>query len=298
MKGVCDIPTSLKDFFIQYPIDSVARVIPHYILLSEDLTSLLTQDALSTLKRVKNLKDKYESSAADSEVFEKFNDYLKSQSDAKGQVTADHLDVVKVKYFEVKVSAKIATGAKTPVKEPTLMINLKKLLVDISNAPTTVVPPSSFQNLEKEQASVKSLGAKAAALTKTPLGLKKTPVKGVPTKAEERSLKKATVIVADIEDDESEEDKKQEQDSYVEDFEKDQKAGTPARHGGSEKKESSAKKKESEEDAKKDDKDPGKYMDEEEMLDVAEHCFIKMAETLIEKGRTARSIFTKYSIPE
>ena len=34
------------------------------------------------------------------------------------------------------------------------------------------------------------------------------------------------------------------------------------------------------------------------MLDVAEHCFIKMAETLIEKGRTARSIFTKYSIPE
>ena len=34
------------------------------------------------------------------------------------------------------------------------------------------------------------------------------------------------------------------------------------------------------------------------MLDVAEHCFIKMAETLIEKGRTARAIFTKYSIPE
>lgn len=62
--------------------------------------------------------------------------------------------------------------------------------------------------MEKEQASVKSLGAKGAALNKTPLGLKKTPAKGVPTKAEERSLKKATVIVADIEDDESEEDKK------------------------------------------------------------------------------------------
>ena len=46
------------------------------------------------------------------------------------------------------------------------------------------------------------------------------------------------------------------------------------------------------------EKDPGKYMDEEEMLDVAEHCFIKMAESLIERGRTARSIFTKYSIPE
>lgn len=39
-------------------------------------------------------------------------------------------------------------------------------------------------------------------------------------------------------------------------------------------------------------------MDEEEMLDVAEHCFIRMAESLIERGRTARSIFTKYSIPE
>ena len=39
-------------------------------------------------------------------------------------------------------------------------------------------------------------------------------------------------------------------------------------------------------------------MDEEEMLDVAEHCFIRMAENLIERQRTARSIFTKYSIPE
>ena len=42
----------------------------------------------------------------------------------------------------------------------------------------------------------------------------------------------------------------------------------------------------------------GKYMDEEEMLDVAEHCFIKMAESLIDRGRTARAVFTKYSIPE
>jgi len=38
MKGVIDIPTSLKDFFLQSPIDSVARVIPHYALMSEDLT--------------------------------------------------------------------------------------------------------------------------------------------------------------------------------------------------------------------------------------------------------------------
>lgn len=175
---------------------------------------------------------------------------------------------------------------------------MKKLLADISNAPTTVAPPSSFQTLEKEQASVKSLGAKGAALTKTPLSIKKTPSKPVPTKAEERSQKKATVIVADIEDDESEEENKKGQESYEEDFDKDQKAGTPAKKAASEKKDSSAKKRGEEEENKKDDKDPGKYMDEEEMLDVAEHCFIKMAETLIEKGRTARSIFTKYSIPE
>jgi hypothetical protein len=78
LKGVFDIPTPLKDFFIQSPLDSISRLIPHYVLFSEDLTSLLTQDALSTLKRVKNLKDKYETSASETEAFEKFNDYLKS----------------------------------------------------------------------------------------------------------------------------------------------------------------------------------------------------------------------------
>ncbi len=34
------------------------------------------------------------------------------------------------------------------------------------------------------------------------------------------------------------------------------------------------------------------------MLDIAEHCFIRMAEILIERTRSVRSIFTKYSIPE
>jgi len=34
------------------------------------------------------------------------------------------------------------------------------------------------------------------------------------------------------------------------------------------------------------------------MLDIAEGCFIRMAETLIVKGRTVRAIFTKYSVPE
>lgn len=34
------------------------------------------------------------------------------------------------------------------------------------------------------------------------------------------------------------------------------------------------------------------------MLDVAEHCFIRMAEILLEKNKTARQVFTPFSIPE
>jgi len=39
-------------------------------------------------------------------------------------------------------------------------------------------------------------------------------------------------------------------------------------------------------------------LDEEEMLDVAEHCFIRVAELMLEKNLSVRGIFTKYSIPE
>ena len=39
-------------------------------------------------------------------------------------------------------------------------------------------------------------------------------------------------------------------------------------------------------------------MDEEQMLDVAESCFIRMSELMLSKGRTVRGIFTKYSVPE
>ena len=101
MKGVCDLPSQLKDFFLQSSVDQLTRLIPHYLLLSEDLTTMILQDALSTLKRVKNLKDKYENQASDTELFEKFSDYLKVQADSKG-LTGDHIDAVKVKYFEVK----------------------------------------------------------------------------------------------------------------------------------------------------------------------------------------------------
>jgi len=31
-----------------------------------------------------------------------------------------------------------------------------------------------------------------------------------------------------------------------------------------------------------------RFLDEEEMLDVAEHCFIRIAEMLIEKNKSAR----------
>lgn len=41
-----------------------------------------------------------------------------------------------------------------------------------------------------------------------------------------------------------------------------------------------------------------KSFDEEQMLDIAEACFIKMAELMVQRGRTVRGIFTKYSVPE
>ena len=34
------------------------------------------------------------------------------------------------------------------------------------------------------------------------------------------------------------------------------------------------------------------------MLDIAESCFIKMAELLLEKGKSIRAVFGKYSVPE
>ena len=41
-----------------------------------------------------------------------------------------------------------------------------------------------------------------------------------------------------------------------------------------------------------------KSVDEEHMLDISEAIFMKMADLMIEKGRTVRGIFTKYSVPE
>ena len=41
-----------------------------------------------------------------------------------------------------------------------------------------------------------------------------------------------------------------------------------------------------------------KSFDEEQMLDIAEACFIRMAELMVQRGRTVRGIFTKYSVPE
>lgn len=85
------------------------------------------------------------------------------------------------------------------------------------------------------------------------------------------------------------------EDEYDEDFEEDEKAkakqkGSPSATapGSSSQPVNPATKK----------KEPGKYMDEEEMLDVAEHCFIRMAEALIERGRTARAVFSKFAVPE
>jgi hypothetical protein len=39
-------------------------------------------------------------------------------------------------------------------------------------------------------------------------------------------------------------------------------------------------------------------VDDERMLDVAEGCFIRLSELLLDQGRTVRGIFTKFSQPE
>jgi hypothetical protein len=39
-------------------------------------------------------------------------------------------------------------------------------------------------------------------------------------------------------------------------------------------------------------------MSEEQMLDIAEGCFIKMADLFLTRNKTVRALFTKYSVPE
>lgn len=43
---------------------------------------------------------------------------------------------------------------------------------------------------------------------------------------------------------------------------------------------------------------PRQSMNEEQMLDVAEGCFIKMAELLLTKGKSIRAVFAKFAAPE
>jgi hypothetical protein len=42
----------------------------------------------------------------------------------------------------------------------------------------------------------------------------------------------------------------------------------------------------------------GSSVEDERMLDVAEGCFIRLSELLLDAGRTVRGIFTKFSQPE
>ncbi len=34
------------------------------------------------------------------------------------------------------------------------------------------------------------------------------------------------------------------------------------------------------------------------MLDIAEHCFIRLAELMLSRSRSVRGLFTRYSVPE
>jgi hypothetical protein len=48
----------------------------------------------------------------------------------------------------------------------------------------------------------------------------------------------------------------------------------------------------------KDEEDDDDYIDEEEMLDIAERCFVKIAEAILEAGLTVRQAFNPYIIRE
>lgn len=46
------------------------------------------------------------------------------------------------------------------------------------------------------------------------------------------------------------------------------------------------------------DEEDGEYVDEEVMLDVAEKCFVRIAEAIIKRGQSVRQAFTNFIIKE
>lgn len=52
------LPQSLKDLFVQGSLDMIQRVVPYYIVLSDNLNAMLLKDAYSILKRVPTLKER------------------------------------------------------------------------------------------------------------------------------------------------------------------------------------------------------------------------------------------------
>lgn len=138
---------------------------------------------------------------------------------------------------------------------------------------------------------------------------KDSPKKASPAKKPQKGTLESKGDEDDYEDDHEaveKEDEDYEEDAFDEDavLKSSPETKIAAKKAAADKKKAAKKKSEEKKGAKPDEEGKsatpasGKYMDEEEMLDVAEHCFIRMAESLIERGRTARSIFTKYSMPE
>lgn len=97
LKGF-DVPANLKEYVNQLSLEVLQRLVPYYVLLSEDLTKTILNDILAQLKKVqKQITDKFGQSD-DSVPLDKFCDYLKDQ--VKG-LTHDHLDLLKSKYFSL-----------------------------------------------------------------------------------------------------------------------------------------------------------------------------------------------------
>lgn len=256
------LPQSLKDLFVQGSLDVIQRVVPYYIVLSESINAILLKDALSVLKRVP-LKERIEEyTNKDSLIqFDKFMDVIKTMPQAAKALTSDHLEAIKMKYIDIKLPMRALTKSISSI----VSIQANRLMEDVENA-------DSMENQKKSTSVLKrpSVQKKVEAEDNYEEDfeegkvVKKADSDVSPDSSAKKPRTKSTVALGDNNSEATTQNKEQEE------------AADPA--PGKER--------------------DGKYMDEEEMLDVAEHCFIRMAESLIEKGRTARMIFTKYSIPE
>lgn len=88
-------------------------------------------------------------------------------------------------------------------------------------------------------------------------------------------------------------------DNYEEEFEKLLDKDDEEEQDGEKEKNNTVKiKEQAQEEDEEGQEDEDDYIDEEEMLDVAERCFVRIAQAIINKGQTVRASFTNFIIKE